>query len=160
METKAIETPICPCDVQRVKNRVALAPVLRAGLGMVEGFLTVLPDARVIHVGLARDEKTLEPVEYYNKFPCTCDCDTALILDPMLATGGTAIATIRRMKEWGVKHVKFMCILASHVGIERIASTYGDVEIYCAGIDESLNEKGYIVPGLGDAGDRQYNGGC
>jgi uracil phosphoribosyltransferase len=156
--TTRVTTPLCECDQERLAPRIALAPVLRAGLGMVEGFLAVLPDVQVVHVGLARNEETLEPVEYYNKLSqIQCDCDVALILDPMLASGGTAISSIQHLKKWGVAKVMLVCILASHVGIERILSEHSDVQIICAGIDAELNEKGYIVPGLGDAGDRQYN---
>ncbi|KAL9646727.1 hypothetical protein ABK040_001149 [Willaertia magna] len=153
-----VATPICETQKNRLDSNIALVPVLRAGLGMVTGFLDILPEARVIHIGLFRNEETLEPVEYYKKLPPICDCDIAMILDPMLATGGSAVATIQKIKEWGVKKVVFMCVLAAHQGIRNVNQAHPDVEIYCGGVDDELNEHGYIVPGLGDAGDRQYQG--
>nr|CAG4711243.1 unnamed protein product [Naegleria fowleri] len=158
MKSIEIETPICKTVQNVVADRICLVPVLRAGLGMLEGLHSIVPQARVIHIGLFRNEETLQPVEYYKKLPPQCDADIAIVLDPMLATGGSAVATIERIKDWGVKKVIFMCILAAHVGISNVNKAHPDVEIYCCGVDRELNSNGYIVPGLGDAGDRQYQG--
>jgi uracil phosphoribosyltransferase len=154
-----VSTPLCDTEAPVLSESIALVPVLRAGLGMVDGLLQVIPDARVIHIGIARNEETLQPVQYYySKLPKICDRDVAFVLDPMLATGGTAIATINQIKKWGVKRIKFLCILASVQGIKILHEAHPDVDIHACGIDQELNEHGYIVPGLGDAGDRQYNG--
>lgn len=152
-----IETPLCDCVGQRVADRVALVPVLRAGLGMLDGLLQILPESKVLHIGLYRDESSLQPVRYYCKLDqMNCDRDVALLIDPMLATAGTAIEAVNMLKEWGVKRIKFLCILAAQTGIERLSAAHPDVEIYACGVDPELNEHGYIVPGLGDCGDRQF----
>ena len=131
-------------------------PILRAGMGMVEGIINVIPNAKVGHIGLYRNEETFEPVEYYYKMPDGIGDRIAIIIDPMLATGGSVSATIDRLKKDGVKAIKFLCIVAAPEGIKVIETNHPDVQIYCAVVDEGLNENKYIVPGLGDAGDRIY----
>jgi len=131
-------------------------PVLRAGLGMVEGFWELMPGSEVWHIGLFRDEATLKPVSYYNKLPIEPTVSVCIILDPMLATGGSACATVDILKKWGVNKIKYVGIIAAPEGIERLHNTHPDVPIHIAAIDEGLNEHGFILPGLGDAGDRQY----
>lgn len=146
-----------PVEVQRIAGRkVTVVPILRAGLGMVEGFWELMPSAEVWHIGLYRDEKTLMPVEYYNKLPIEPTVSVCLILDPMLATGGSATATVDVLKRWGVSKIKFVGLIGAPEGIENMQRQHPDVPIYLAAIDDHLNEKGYIVPGLGDAGDRQF----
>lgn len=157
MYSKVIETPLVEMNTKVInEDDYAFIPILRAGMSMVEGIIKVIPNAKIGHIGLYRNEDTLEPVEYYYKVPQNINKRTVIILDPMLATGGSAIATIKRLKEDGVKKIKFLCVIASPSGIQNIKKTYSDVEIYCAAKDECLNEKGYILPGLGDAGDRVY----
>lgn len=157
MYSKEINTPLIKMNTKVVnEDDYAFVPILRAGMSMVEGIIKVIPNAKIGHIGLYRNEDTLQPVEYYYKVPQNIDKRTVIILDPMLATGGSAIATIKRLKEDGVKKIKFLCVIASPLGIENIKKTYNDVEIYCAAKDECLNEYGYILPGLGDAGDRVY----
>jgi len=129
---------------------------LRAGLGMVEGALEMLPSAEVWHIGLYRDERTLRPVEYYNKLPVNPTVQVCLVLDPMLATGGSAAATVDILKRWGAQHIKFVGLIGAPEGVRRLSSAHPDVPIYLAALDERLNDIGYIVPGLGDAGDRQF----
>ena len=152
-----IETPVA---VARTKvlagKKLALVPILRAGLGMVDGMLNLLPMAKVGHIGLYRDPKTLEPVEYYCKLPDDSSEREIVVLDPMLATGGSATATVEVLKRWGVKRIKFVGLIGAPEGIARMQKEHPDVPIYLAAIDDHLNEKGYIVPGLGDAGDRQF----
>ena len=157
LTTKEVETPICKTVAPTLKGKkFAVVPILRAGLGLVDGVLRMVPSARVGHIGLYRDEKTLEPVKYFCKMPKdVCDRDV-LIVDPMLATGGSADAAIGFMKEYGCTNIKLMVLLAAPEGIERIQEKHPDVEIYCGAVDERLNENGYIVPGLGDAGDRIF----
>ena len=143
-------------------ERVGFVPILRAGLGMVDAMLELMPTAQVWHLGLFRDERTLRPVEYYNKLPDSATVDLCLILDPMLATGGSATAAIEVLKKWGaVKpvRIKLVNLIAAPEGVEAVAAAHPDVEIYCAALDRSLNDKGYIQPGLGDAGDRQFGTG-
>lgn len=135
---------------------LAIVPVLRAGLGMVSGILNMVPNAAVGHIGLYRDEETLEPHEYYCKLPKNIDSRQVIVLDPMLATGGSAISAVDFIKQRGGKNIKFMCIIASPQGIEALKNAHPDIDIYCAQLDECLNDKGYIVPGLGDAGDRLF----
>lgn len=151
-----VQTPLATARGTRLLERVGLVPVLRAGLGMVEGVWELMPGSEVWHIGLYRDEKTLKPVAYYNKLPIEPTVSVCLVLDPMLATGGSAVATVDILKNWGVKKIKFVGILASPEGIERLHKAHPDVAIHIAAIDECLNEHGYIVPGLGDAGDRQF----
>lgn len=152
-----IETPLEKYKTKCLnEDNYAFVPILRAGMSMVDGILRVIPNAKIGHIGLYRNESTLEPVEYYYKMPDNIKKREVLILDPMLATGGSGIATINRLKKDGVKKIKFLCIIASPVGIKNIQEKYPDVEIYCACVDRQLNDIGYILPGLGDAGDRVY----
>lgn len=152
-----IKTPICETTVKELAGKkLAVVPILRAGLGMVEGMLAMIPAAKVGHIGLYRDPKTLEPVEYYCKLPSDCNEREVYVVDPMLATGGSCVAAIQMLKEKGVKNIHFMCIIASPEGVERLQKEHPDVDIYIAALDEKLNDHGYIVPGLGDAGDRIF----
>ena len=156
-ETKDIKTPICETKGEKVdENNYAFVPILRAGMGMVDGVLRIMPNAKIGHIGLYRNEETLEPVKYYCKLPENIQKKEVLLLDPMLATGGSGSAAITMLKKDGVKKIKFLSIIAAPVGIEKIKKDHPDVEIYCAQLDDHLNENGYIVPGLGDAGDRIY----
>lgn len=154
-----VETPLKTTSGFELKEQVGLIPILRAGLGMVAGVWELLPGAEVWHIGLYRDEKTLLPVEYYNKLPIAPTVQVCLILDPMLATGGSAVATVDILKRWGASKIKFMGILAAPEGISELQNSHPDVPIHIAAIDEYLNEHGYIIPGLGDAGDRQFGTG-
>jgi len=151
-----VQTPLMMTKGITVFERIGLVPVLRAGLGMVEGFWELMPGAEVWHIGLFRDERTLKPVSYYNRLPIEPTVSVSLVLDPMLATGGSAVATVDILKKWGVNKIKFVGILASPEGIERLHEAHPDVPIHIAAIDEGLNEHGFILPGLGDAGDRQF----
>lgn len=157
MEEVEIETPLATAKVNRIAGKkLAVVPILRAGLGMVDGILSLIPSAKVGHIGLYRDPETLEPVEYYCKMPRDISEREVIILDPMLATGGSATAAVRFMKNYGCKHVKLMCILAAPEGVSRVQEDHPDTDIYVAAVDEKLNDHGYIVPGLGDAGDRIF----
>jgi len=158
-EFRSVNTPLKTTLGQEVKEQVGLVPILRAGLGMVSGVWDLIPAAEVWHIGLYRDEETLKPVEYYNKLPVAPTVQVCLILDPMLATGGSAVATIDILKKWGATKIKFVGILASPEGIAALQLKHPDVPIYVAGIDDCLNENGFILPGLGDAGDRQFGTG-
>jgi uracil phosphoribosyltransferase len=151
-----IETPLAPYQGQEVKEKIGLVPILRSGLGMVDGILELAPDVQVWHIGLYRDERTLRPVEYYNKLPIEPTVSVCLILDPMLATGGSAVATVDILKRWGVKKIKFVGIIGAPEGLSLMEAHHPEVPIYLAAVDERLNENGYILPGLGDAGDRQF----
>ena len=151
-----VETPLAVTQGQELVHKIGLVPILRAGLGMVEGIWELMPSAEVWHIGLYRDEKTLKPVEYYNKLPVEPTVSVCLILDPMLATGGSAVATVDILKNWGVRRIKFVGVLAAPEGIQRLQQAHPDVPIHLASVDDHLNEDGYIVPGLGDAGDRQF----
>lgn len=151
-----IETPICRTTAKELEGKLAVVPILRAGLGMVEGMLTMIPAAKVGHIGLYRNEETLEPVEYFCKLPKDCAERAVFVVDPMLATGGSASAAITMLKEKGVKNIRFMCIIAAPEGVERMQKDHPDVDLYIGAMDEKLNEIGYIVPGLGDAGDRIF----
>ena len=152
-----IETPLEKYKTKCLnEDNYAFVPILRAGMSMVEGIIKVIPNAKIGHIGLYRNEKTLEPVEYYYKMPKNINKREVFILDPMLATGGSAVATIDRLKKDKVKKIKFLCIIAAPEGIEKIKKLHPDVQIYCASIDRKLNDVGYILPGLGDAGDRVY----
>lgn len=157
LQTVEIKTPVATAQLEILAGKkLAIVPILRAGLGMVDGILTLIPSAKVGHIGLYRDPKTLEPVEYYCKMPSDIVERDVIILDPMLATGGSASAAIQFMKNYGCKHIKLMNIIAAPEGVERVHKDHPDVEIYCAAVDEKLDEHGYIVPGLGDAGDRIF----
>lgn len=152
-----IETPICKAAVKELKGKkMAIVPILRAGLGMVDGMLDLIPAAKVGHIGLYRDPQTLEPVEYYCKLPADCAERDVFVVDPMLATGGSATAAIRLLKDKGCKNIHFMCIIAAPEGVRRIQEDHPDVDLYIGALDEKLNDHGYIVPGLGDAGDRIF----
>jgi uracil phosphoribosyltransferase len=151
-----IETPLIKTRGVHLKETIGLVPILRAGLGMVEGVWELMPSAEVWHIGLFRDERTLKPVEYYNKLPIEPTVSVCLILDPMLATGGTAVATIEVLKSWGVSKIKFVGIIGAPEGIAKVQNHHPEVSIHLAAVDEGLNEHGYILPGLGDAGDRQF----
>ncbi len=152
-----IETPICKTTVKELKGKkMAVVPILRAGLGMVDGMLSIIPAAKVGHIGLYRDPETLEPVEYYCKLPEDSSEREIFVVDPMLATGGSSVAAIQMLKEKGVKNIHFMCIIAAPEGLERMKDAHPDVDIYIGAMDERLNDHGYIVPGLGDAGDRIF----
>lgn len=157
LEDVEIETPIQKTIVQMISGKkIAIVPILRAGLGMVNGILALVPSAKVGHIGLYRDHETHEPHEYYCKLPESIDERTVLVLDPMLATGGSAIAAVNFIKERGCTSIKFMSIIAAPEGLNALAEAHPDIEIYCGNLDERLNEKCYIVPGLGDAGDRIF----
>ena len=152
-----IETPICKTTVKELAGKkLAVIPILRAGLGMVEGVLTMIPSAKVGHIGLYRNEETLEPVEYYCKIPKDCSERDVFVVDPMLATGGSAIAAIQMLKNRGVKNMRFLCVIAAPEGVKKLQEAHPDVDIYIAQQDEKLDEHAYIVPGLGDAGDRLF----
>jgi len=156
---RELDTPLARTTGAELSERIGLVPILRAGLGMVEGFWELMPSAEVWHIGLYRDEDTLKPVEYYNKLPVEPTVSVCLILDPMLATGGSATATVDVLKRWGVIRIKFVGLIGAPEGIKRMQDMHPDVSIYLAAIDERLNERGYILPGLGDAGDRQFGTG-
>ncbi len=154
-----ITTPIETMQAEELADRIGLIPILRAGLGMVDAMLELMPTAQVWHLGLFRDEKTLRPVEYYNKLPDSATVDLCLILDPMLATGGSATAAVEVLKRWGAIRIKLVNLIAAPEGVEALLAAHPDVEIYTAALDRQLNQKGYIMPGLGDAGDRQFGTG-
>ena len=152
-----IETPICTTRVKELRGKkLAVVPILRAGLGMVDGMLQMIPAAKVGHIGLYRDPETLEPVEYYCKLPADSSEREVFVVDPMLATGGSAVEAIRMLKNKGVKNIRFMCIIAAPEGVKRMQEAHPDVDDYIGALDEHLNDHGYIVPGLGDAGDRIF----
>ncbi len=152
-----IETPICTTQVKELRGKkLAVVPILRAGLGMVDGMLQMIPAAKVGHIGLYRDPETLEPVEYYCKLPADSSEREVFVVDPMLATGGSAVEAIRMLKNKGVKNIRFMCIIAAPEGVKRMQEAHPDVDVYIGALDEHLNDHGYIVPGLGDAGDRIF----
>lgn len=152
-----IKTPICETIGKELSGKkLAIVPILRAGLGMVDGMLSLIPAAKVGHIGLYRDPETYKPVEYYCKLPADCDEREVFVVDPMLATGGSSVAAIQMLKDKGVKHIRFMCIIAAPEGVECMQKAHPDVDIYIGAMDDHLNEKKYIVPGLGDAGDRIF----
>jgi len=154
-----IRTPMESMEGAELADRIGLVPILRAGLGMVDAMLELMPTAQVWHLGLFRDERTLRPVEYYNKLPDSASVDVCLILDPMLATGGSATAAIEVLKRWGAVRIKLVNLIAAPEGVAAVSAAHPDVPIHCAALDRQLNEKGYIMPGLGDAGDRQFGTG-
>ena len=157
LEEVEIETPICKTKVQKLdENKYAFVPILRAGTGMLDGLLKAIPNAKIGHIGLYRNEETHNPVRYYYKMPKDIASREAIVLDPMLATGGSACDTITMLKEDGVKNIKFLCIIAAPEGIKKLEELHPDVKIYTTAVDEKLNENAYIVPGLGDAGDRIF----
>jgi uracil phosphoribosyltransferase len=159
LKSLTVETPMGRASCHEVTETIGLVPILRAGLGMVEGIWEMMPGAEVWHIGLFRDERTLRPVQYYNRLPVAPTVQVSLILDPMLATGGSAVATVEILKKWGAQRIKYVGIIASPEGVAHLQATHPDVPIHLAAIDERLNEIGYIVPGLGDAGDRQFGTG-
>jgi uracil phosphoribosyltransferase len=154
-----VHTPLEKTQGSELADRIGLVPILRAGLGMVDAMLELMPTAQVWHLGLFRDERTLRPVEYYNKLPNSTTVDLCLILDPMLATGGSATAAIEVLKRWGAERIKLVNLIAAPEGVRAVHAAHPDVPIYTAALDRQLNEKGYILPGLGDAGDRQFGTG-
>ena len=157
LPTSHIETPLCPMEAPTLAGKkMAIVPILRAGLGFEDGILTLIPSARVAHIGMYRDEETLEPHFYFLKYPKDIADRDVLVVDPMLATGGSADMAIAKMKELGCKNIKLMILVAAPEGVEAIYKKHPDVQIYCAALDDHLNENGYIVPGLGDAGDRIF----
>ncbi len=157
LQDVTIQTPICETvEKELAGKKLAVVPILRAGLGMVEGMLAMIPAAKVGHIGLYRDPDTLEPVEYYCKLPADCEERDVFVVDPMLATGGSSVAAIQMLKDKGVKNIRFLCIIAAPEGVERMQKEHPDVDIYIGALDKQLNEHGYIVPGLGDAGDRIF----
>jgi len=154
-----VTTPMGKADGSRLQERIGLVPILRAGLGLVDGIWNMMPNTQVWHIGLFRDERTLEPVQYYNRLPVSPTVDLCLILDPMLATGGSAVATVDILKKWGATRIKFLGIIAAPEGVERLTTAHPDVPVHLAALDDHLNDIGYIVPGLGDAGDRLFGTG-
>lgn len=151
-----IETPVGPCHTYELQKEVILVPILRAGLGMVSGICNLIPTVKVAHIGLYRDEETLQPHTYFEKYPKNIADSTVIIVDPMLATGGSAIAAIDMVKKQGAIDIRLVCLVGAPEGVHAVEQAHGDVDIYLAALDEKLNEKGYIVPGLGDAGDRIF----
>lgn len=158
LEPRRVRTPLVEIAGRRLGCPPALVPILRAGLGMVDGILDLVPEASVCHVGLYRDHATLEPVSYYEPAVTSLEGRCAFVLDPMLATGGSAVATLNLVKSWGAAQVKLLGVLGAPEGVRRVEAAYPEVEVYLCALDERLNEMGYIVPGLGDAGDRQFGG--
>lgn len=157
LQDKHIETPMGPCNAKVLASEVVLVPILRAGMGLVDGILNLIPFAKVGFIGLYRDHKTLEPVEYFAKFPQSdLENGIVMVLDPMLATGGSAIAAVDMIKKRGAKNIKMVCLVGAPEGVEAFEKAHPDVDLYLAALDDHLNEIGYIVPGLGDAGDRIY----
>jgi uracil phosphoribosyltransferase len=156
---RELDTPLAHMVGQELQEKIGLVPILRAGLGLVEGFWELMPSAEVWHIGLYRDEHTLRPVSYYNKLPLEPRVSVCLILDPMLATGGSATATAEVLKKWGAKRIKFVGLIAAPEGIKAMQDQHPDIDIHIGAIDDHLNERAYIVPGLGDAGDRQFGTG-
>jgi uracil phosphoribosyltransferase len=154
-----VQTPLADAAGHEVAERIGIMPILRAGLGMSEAIVDILPTVHVWHLGLYRDHETLQPVTYYNKLPAQPDIDLSIIVDPMLATGGSAVAAVDILKRWGASRIKFLGLIAAPEGVQMLCDAHPDVDIYLAAVDSHLNERGYIVPGLGDAGDRQFGTG-
>jgi uracil phosphoribosyltransferase len=159
LSPESVNTPMGAALGQRLQQKIGLVPILRAGLGMVEGIWEMMPHAEVWHMGFYRDERTLKPVAYYNRLPVGATVQICLVLDPMLATGGSAVATVDILKKWGAQHIKFLGLISAPEGVKRLNAAHPDVPIHVAVVDERLNDIGYIVPGLGDAGDRQFGTG-
>jgi uracil phosphoribosyltransferase len=157
VEPKKVWTPLAETSGYAISEKIALIPILRAGLGMVDPILNLIPEAQVWHLGIYRDEETMQPVEYYSKLPAGRPVDTALILDPMLATGGSVLAALAALQNWGVATVKVLSVIASRHGVREVNARFPAAEIYVAAVDPELDERKYIVPGLGDAGDRTFN---
>ena len=155
----SVQTPLAEAVGWRLAQKIGLVPVLRAGIGMVDAALELMPEAQVWHLGLFRDERTLRPIEYYNKLPAAATVQLCLVLDPMLATGGSATATVDILKKWGAKRIKYVGIIAAPEGVAAMVAHHPDVPLHIGALDERLNENGYILPGLGDAGDRQFGTG-
>jgi uracil phosphoribosyltransferase len=155
-EEVSIETPVTATTGVKIKDDIVIVPILRAGLGMVNGIYNLVPNAKIAHIGLARNEETLMPEEYYANFPKNLPNKNILVVDPMLATGGSAIAAVDKIKERGANKIKFICLVAAPEGVKALEDAHPDVDIYVAALDDKLNEKGYITPGLGDAGDRLF----
>ncbi len=151
-----IETPVATCETEEVKDDIVLVPILRAGLGMVNGICQLIPTVKIAHVGLYRDEETLQPHTYFEKYPADMENAVVMVVDPMLATGGSAIAALDMVKKQGAKNIRLVCLVGAPEGVKAVEEAHPDVDIYLASLDEKLNEKGYIVPGLGDAGDRIF----
>jgi uracil phosphoribosyltransferase len=158
-EEVPVMTPMGQVSGRRLRERIGLVPILRAGLGMVEGIWNLMPDTEVWHIGIFRDQQTLEPVQYYSRLPVSPTVDVCLILDPMLATGGSAVAAVDILKDWGARHIKFVGVIAAPEGVQRLTTAHPDVPLYLAAVDERLNEAGLIIPGLGNAGDRLFGTG-
>lgn len=156
LDHEAVKTPLGEAPGYVLREEVGLVPILRAGLGMVDGIHEMIPGAQVWHLGIYRDEETLRPVSYYNKLPVDPTVQVCLLLDPMLATGGSAAAAIEVLKDWGVKRIKFVGLIAAPEGIQTVVDAHPDIPLYLAAVDDHLNDNGFIVPGLGDAGDRQF----
>jgi uracil phosphoribosyltransferase len=159
LEPTTVTTPMGEAKGYKARETIGLVPILRAGIGLVDGVLELLPNVQVWHLGLYRDEQTLRPVQYYNKLPTAPTVQVCLVLDPMLATGGSAVAAIDILKQWGVQRIKYLGLIAAPEGVERLNNAHPDVPIYVAAVDDHLNDVGFIVPGLGDAGDRQFGTG-
>ena len=159
LTSQPVTTPMGGTTGHKLEEKIGLVPILRAGLGMVEGIWEMMPYAEVWHMGFYRDERTLKPVAYYNRLPVGATVQICLVLDPMLATGGSAVATIDILKQWGARHIKYVGLIAAPEGVKRLGQAHPDVPIHVAVVDERLNDIGYIVPGLGDAGDRQFGTG-
>ncbi|KAI9595038.1 uracil phosphoribosyltransferase-domain-containing protein [Syncephalis fuscata] len=151
------EGPLQAYNAVGLRDDIAFIPVMRSGLGMVDGNLALIPSAQIYHLGIYREKLSLQPVEYYNKLPADRNVDQCIVLDPMVATGGTAVAAVNILKDWGVKRIQFICICASKSGLEQLVKTHPDVEVYVGAVDDQLNSHGYVVPGIGDTGDRLYS---
>jgi len=159
LSARTVQTPLAECTGHELAEGIGLVPILRAGLGMAEAILDLVPSAEVWHLGLYRDHRTMKPITYYNKLPSRPTIDRAFVVDPMLATGGSGVAALNILKEWGLKHLRFLALIAAPEGVRALRSAHPDVEIYLAALDSHLNEHSYIIPGLGDAGDRQFGTG-
>jgi len=157
LEPHIVQTPLASATGHRLRGRVGLSPILRAGLGMVDAMLNLIPEAEVWHLGLYRDEETAQPIKYYSKLPTDRPVEVALVLDPMLATGGSAISALAELYDWGVRRAKVLAIIASRAGVEEVRSQYPEADVYVCAVDDELNSQKFIVPGLGDAGDRTFN---